>query len=155
MSSPGFPSPNACLSFWLQGVRSSPLIGHCTTEELPTTGDVIIIGSGITGASMTYFLLTGENPPKSVVMLEAREMCDSATGQNGGHSSSLTLLSHELGYNAAGWMAFTVEMEVANQGRVFPYGQTQWNNWLVRAGGNPAKLRVKDFFEPADHVEVI
>ncbi|KAK0478688.1 hypothetical protein EDD18DRAFT_1364523 [Armillaria luteobubalina] len=59
------------------------------------------------------------------------------------------------GYNAAGWMAFMVEMEAANQGREFPYGQTQWNNWLVRTGGNPARLRAKDFFEPADHVEVI
>ncbi|KAK0499234.1 hypothetical protein EDD18DRAFT_1103653 [Armillaria luteobubalina] len=57
------------------------------------------------------------------------------------------------GYNAAGWMAFTVEMEVANQGRVFPYGQTEWNDWLARTGGNPAKLRAKDFFEPVDHVE--
>ncbi|KAK0222266.1 FAD dependent oxidoreductase [Armillaria fumosa] len=85
MSSPGFPGPNACLSFWLQGVRSSPLIGHRTTEELPTTADVVIIGSGITGASTAYFLLTGEDPPKSVVVLEAREMCDGATGRNGGH----------------------------------------------------------------------
>lgn len=85
MSSPGFPGPNACLSFWLQGVRSSPLIGHRTTEELPTTADVVIIGSGITGASTAYFLLTGENPPKNVVALEAREMCDGATGRNGGH----------------------------------------------------------------------
>ncbi|KAK0493175.1 hypothetical protein EDD18DRAFT_1357120 [Armillaria luteobubalina] len=44
------------------------------------------------------------------------------------------------GYNAAGWMAFTVEMEVGNQGREFPYRQTEWNIWLAHAGGNPAML---------------
>ncbi|KAK0492448.1 hypothetical protein EDD18DRAFT_1357702 [Armillaria luteobubalina] len=59
------------------------------------------------------------------------------------------------GYNAAGWMAFTVEMEAGNQGREFPYGQTEWNIWLAHARGNPAMLRAKHFFDPANHVEVI
>ncbi|KAL1700072.1 FAD dependent oxidoreductase-domain-containing protein [Schizophyllum commune] len=82
---PGYPHPEPCLSFWLQGGRSSPLIGHRSTEALPETADVTIIGSGISGGALAYFLLTGPNPPKNVVMLEAREVCYGATGRNGGH----------------------------------------------------------------------
>ncbi len=82
---PGYPHPEPCLSFWLQGTRSSPLLGHRTTEALPETAEVAIIGSGISGAAAAYFILTGPNPPKSIVMLEARELCHGATGRNGGH----------------------------------------------------------------------
>ncbi|KAK7452687.1 hypothetical protein VKT23_012088 [Stygiomarasmius scandens] len=84
-TTPGYPHPNPCLSFWLQGTRSSPLIGHRTTETLPETADVVIIGSGISGAAVAYFSLTGPNAPEKVVMLEAREACHGATGRNGGH----------------------------------------------------------------------
>ncbi|KAJ7201224.1 hypothetical protein C8J57DRAFT_1455102 [Mycena rebaudengoi] len=63
-----FPIPTGMsLSYWLQGVRASPLLDHRTTEELPKSADVVIIGSG------------------SVVILEAREMCSGATGRNAGH----------------------------------------------------------------------
>lgn len=44
---PGFPHPDPCLSFWLQGTRSSPLLGHRTTETLPESAEVAIIGSGL------------------------------------------------------------------------------------------------------------
>ncbi|KAK0227729.1 hypothetical protein IW262DRAFT_1292685 [Armillaria fumosa] len=57
------------------------------------------------------------------------------------------------GYNAAGWMAFTVEIEAGTQGIDFAYGQLEWNIWLARAGGNLAMLRAKHFFDLADHVE--
>ncbi|KAJ7322820.1 FAD dependent oxidoreductase [Mycena albidolilacea] len=83
--SPGYPRPNPCLSFWLQGARSSPLLGHRTTEALPEAADVVIIGSGLSGAAIAYFLLTGPNPPARVALLEAREACDGATARNGGH----------------------------------------------------------------------
>ncbi|GFZ43442.1 hypothetical protein JCM24511_01162 [Saitozyma sp. JCM 24511] len=73
-----------CLSYWLQGVRNNPLLDHRTTETLPTAVDVVIIGSGITGALCALELLQG--PEKlSVVMLEARELCSGATGRNAGH----------------------------------------------------------------------
>ncbi|KAJ3742366.1 FAD dependent oxidoreductase [Lentinula detonsa] len=83
--SPGLPVKDPCLSFWLQNTRSSSLLGHRTTESLPPSVDVVIIGSGLSGAATAYYLLTGLNPPKSVLMLEAREACDGATGRNGGH----------------------------------------------------------------------
>ncbi|KAJ7213163.1 FAD dependent oxidoreductase [Mycena pura] len=82
---PGYPRPNPCLSFWLQGARNSPLLGHRTTEALPESSDVTIVGSGLSGAAIAYFLLTGDNPPRRVTILEAREACYGATGRNGGH----------------------------------------------------------------------
>ena len=37
------------LSQWLQNVRSNPLLDHRTTEALPETADVVIIGGGVRG----------------------------------------------------------------------------------------------------------
>ncbi|WWD09710.1 hypothetical protein V865_007838 [Kwoniella europaea PYCC6329] len=73
------------LSLWLQTVRNNPLLNHRTTEELPKTADVVIIGSGATGSLTALSLLQSPNPPKSVVLLEARELCSGATGRNAGH----------------------------------------------------------------------
>ncbi|KAK0638831.1 FAD dependent oxidoreductase [Cercophora newfieldiana] len=87
----GLPSPNPSKSYWLQD-PSNVLIGHRSTQELPDTADVIIIGSGITGAFAAHFLKRGVNADgvgvrggESLVMLEAREACFGATGRNGGH----------------------------------------------------------------------
>ncbi|KAJ6484935.1 DAO-domain-containing protein [Mycena sanguinolenta] len=73
------------LSHWLQSVRSSPLLDYRSTPELPQYADVVVIGSGITGALTAYELLSGPNPPSSVVMIEARELSSGATGRNEGH----------------------------------------------------------------------
>ncbi|WWC99984.1 hypothetical protein V866_006893 [Kwoniella sp. B9012] len=73
------------LSLWLQTVRNNPLLNHRTTEDLPKTADVVIIGSGATGSLTALSLLQSPNPPKSVVLLEARELCSGATGRNAGH----------------------------------------------------------------------
>ncbi|KAJ6535049.1 DAO-domain-containing protein [Mycena capillaripes] len=72
------------LSYWLQSVRSNPLLDHRTTPELPKSGDVVIIGSGFTGALTAHELLSGPNPPSSVVMLEARELSSGASARNEG-----------------------------------------------------------------------
>ncbi|KAJ7758602.1 DAO-domain-containing protein [Mycena metata] len=73
------------LSYWLQGVRASPLLDHRTTKELPKAAEVVIIGSGMSGTLTAYELLTRSDPPKSIVILEARELCSGATGRNAGH----------------------------------------------------------------------
>ncbi|KAK4685062.1 hypothetical protein P7C73_g5095, partial [Tremellales sp. Uapishka_1] len=73
------------LSYWLQGVRNNPLLDHRSTETLPATADIVIIGSGITGSLAALRLLESPNPPTSVVVLEARELCSAATGRNAGH----------------------------------------------------------------------
>lgn len=63
-------------------------------EEQPLAqhADVVIIGSGITGASIARTLLQNRaktpSPDPSfpaVVVLEARDICSGATGRNGGH----------------------------------------------------------------------
>ncbi|KAK1149534.1 hypothetical protein N8T08_005083 [Aspergillus melleus] len=50
----------------------------------PETVDVAIIGSGITGATVTY-QLAESRPELKVALFEARGLCTGATGRNGGH----------------------------------------------------------------------
>ena len=73
------PGPDSSESFW-HSEPSSFLIGHKTTNRLPTYADAVVIGSGITGASAARYLAeTGSG--ETVVMLEAREACWGATGR--------------------------------------------------------------------------
>ncbi|KAI0545620.1 FAD dependent oxidoreductase [Xylaria curta] len=77
----GLPTPISTISYWHRE-PSAKLIDHRTSNELPPSTDVIVIGSGITGAFAAQELV---NAGRSVVMLEAREACWGATGRNGGH----------------------------------------------------------------------
>ncbi|WPH03169.1 Hypothetical protein R9X50_00604500 [Acrodontium crateriforme] len=89
------PSEHSSDSFW--HTEPSPLLtGHRSSRHLPLSTDVVVIGSGITGASVAHHLLTSEpsahndeTKPMNVVMLEAREACWGATGRNGGHCQPL------------------------------------------------------------------
>lgn len=88
-SDPGIPSDPTTSSFWLQDPH--PSFAQPSSKPLPTEADVVIIGSGITGASIARTLLqnsarssTASSHP-AVVMLEARDICSGATGRNGGH----------------------------------------------------------------------
>ncbi|UKZ78190.1 hypothetical protein TrVFT333_005925 [Trichoderma virens FT-333] len=84
MDSPaGIPVDNPSKSYWLSE-PSKKLQGYRTTEDLPQVADVLIIGSGITGALAAHFI-KGKASNLNVVMLEAREVCWGATGRNGGH----------------------------------------------------------------------
>lgn len=47
----GLPHSDPCLSFWLQNVRSNPLLDYRSTEDLPQKVDVVIIGSGVSDLS--------------------------------------------------------------------------------------------------------
>jgi hypothetical protein len=49
------PITNPTKSFWIEAAES-PLKEHRTTPDLPTEADVVIIGSGYTGASAAYWL---------------------------------------------------------------------------------------------------
>lgn len=53
-----------------------------STETLPEKADVVIVGSGITGAAVAWNLLQND-PKRTIVMLEARQACSGATGRNG------------------------------------------------------------------------
>lgn len=75
------PTPNSTSSFWHTEL-SKILLGHRTTDHLPTKADVVIIGSGIAGAFAAHYLAAGEHGEDvEVVMLEAREACWGATGR--------------------------------------------------------------------------
>jgi glycine/D-amino acid oxidase-like deaminating enzyme len=79
---PGFPVPNPTVSYWQ--VQPHAIANHRTTESLPTTTfDYVIIGSGITGASIAHKLLS-RDPSLSVLMIEARTAASGASGRNGG-----------------------------------------------------------------------
>lgn len=52
---------------------------------MPETADVVIVGSGITGAAATRALVELTPRPLKIVVLEARQLCSGATGRNGGH----------------------------------------------------------------------
>lgn len=87
------PTPESTASFW-HSEPSEFLLGHRTTPELPNHADVVIVGSGITGASAARFLAEDSRAGNlSVVMLDAREACWGATGRNGGHCQPLLFSS--------------------------------------------------------------
>ena len=84
---PGLPRSKPTVSYWQTPPAS--LAAHRSTAELPLSVDVVIIGSGITGASVAYELLShakSVSSSSSVLMLEARTACSGATGRNGGHT---------------------------------------------------------------------
>ncbi|KAL9600241.1 MAG: hypothetical protein Q9179_003283 [Wetmoreana sp. 5 TL-2023] len=82
---PTLPRPNPTSSYWQDPPHS--LANHRTTSDLPKSASVIVIGSGITGASVAYNILA-RHSPISVLMLEARTVCSGATGRNGGHTKA-------------------------------------------------------------------
>lgn len=78
-SSPGIPVQNSSVPFWT--VPNSPIAQHGADKELPEDADVVIIGSGITGASIAKTILENSESPIRVVMLEARDACSGASGR--------------------------------------------------------------------------
>ncbi|TVY88851.1 putative amidase, partial [Lachnellula willkommii] len=88
-SSASLPTPNSTKSYWHRD-PSKVLFGHRTTPSLPTKADLVIIGSGISGAAAAHFLHENDKGKHlDIVMLEAREACWGATGRNGGHCQPL------------------------------------------------------------------
>lgn len=50
----GFPEPNHTLSYWRSELH--PIDSYCSSEELPRSCDIAIIGAGMTGVSTAYHL---------------------------------------------------------------------------------------------------
>ena len=86
-ANPGIPVPNPTSPFWLQNPPFPELVDK-QSKTLPKTADIVIIGSGITGASVARLILSEcamMGIKRRVVMVEARQTCSGATGRNGGH----------------------------------------------------------------------
>ena len=86
-ANPGVPVPSPTTSFWLRN-PPFPALVNIRSENLPRSADIVIIGSGITGASVARTILSecaAMGIKRRVVMLEARQICSGATGRNGGH----------------------------------------------------------------------
>ena len=81
--SPGLPRANPVVSYWQD--PPSELASYRSSETLPPSAPTVIIGSGITGSSLAFFLLS-QSPSSSIVLLEARTTCSGATGRNGAHT---------------------------------------------------------------------
>jgi hypothetical protein len=87
VSEPHLPDPSSTESFWQKDPLFSELV-NIKSHPLPISADIVIIGSGIAGASVVYTILNeceAIGITKRVSLLEARELCSGATGRNGGH----------------------------------------------------------------------
>jgi ribulose 1,5-bisphosphate synthetase/thiazole synthase len=71
--------------FWRTELHE--LDDHCSTPDLPSTCDILIIGGGYAGITAAYHLLCGENTntdtKPTVVLCEVRQACSGATARNG------------------------------------------------------------------------
>lgn len=77
------PAQHALTSWWRTQLHQ--LDDYVSSDSVPKESDIVIIGAGISGASVAYHLLQqhkGPNPPR-ITILEARQTCSGATGRNG------------------------------------------------------------------------
>ncbi|TPX12797.1 uncharacterized protein E0L32_006677 [Thyridium curvatum] len=100
-----------------------------STSDLPRVQDIVIIGSGLTGAACAYYIsqTAGSSSIPTTTVLEAREVCSGATGRNGGHLrpealASFSKFSETLGLDSANEIAL---FEVANAEAVKELVQTE------------------------------
>lgn len=76
------PRDNPTLSYWQD--PPDEIADLRSTSDLPPRAEVVIIGSGITGAAVAWNLLQSTTTSHGeIVMLEARQACSGATGRNG------------------------------------------------------------------------
>ncbi|KAI0014501.1 FAD dependent oxidoreductase-domain-containing protein, partial [Xylariomycetidae sp. FL0641] len=91
---PGLPVPRPTAPYWLADPPFPELVRARVPAALPARADVVVIGTGVTGAAAARSLLSSSSSPKPrVVVLDARTLCSGATGRNGGH---IKASPHEL-----------------------------------------------------------
>ncbi|KAL3496426.1 FAD dependent oxidoreductase [Aspergillus germanicus] len=77
---PGLPRTNPTTAYWQDPPHK---LSNTQSASLPSKIDIAVIGSGITGASVTKTILEN-HPSMKVTVFEARTICSGATGRNGG-----------------------------------------------------------------------
>ena len=96
---PGLPRTNPTNSFWQNPPHQT--LSTRQSPKLPENVDVLIIGSGITSASVAHHLLSS-NPDISVLVAEARTLTSGATGRNGGQILAIPYEGYEESIAASG-----------------------------------------------------
>ncbi|EWG48844.1 hypothetical protein FVEG_08504 [Fusarium verticillioides 7600] len=83
LSDPLLPRPNPSISLWQEPVH--PTVSSIQSPTLPSYADIVVIGSGITGCSVSKALLEDDSLESTtrIVVLEARTLASNATGRNG------------------------------------------------------------------------
>ncbi|KAK0478095.1 hypothetical protein EDD18DRAFT_1114216 [Armillaria luteobubalina] len=103
------------------------------------------------------------DPYPGKILLEAERRYSHVLGKTGVVSLSMFAGWHRSpqnrryhytlrGYNTAGWMVLTLEMQARNRGKVFTYGSSSWKAWASKAGSG--NLPARHFFDTGDHKEV-
>ncbi|KAF5556460.1 FAD dependent oxidoreductase superfamily [Fusarium phyllophilum] len=84
LSDPLLPRPNPSISLWQEPAH--PTVSSIQSPILPKCADIVVIGSGITGCSVTKALLEDDSldSTSQIIVLEARTLTSGATGRNGG-----------------------------------------------------------------------
>jgi hypothetical protein len=81
------PVPNSTTPYWRSELH--PIDNHRSTDRLPSTCDIAIIGAGLSGVATAYHIVKEVEragaalKAPEIVLLEAREVCSGATGRNG------------------------------------------------------------------------
>jgi hypothetical protein len=84
---PVLPQPRTTSSFWFTEPPFPELV-DVQSPQLPSSADIVIVGSGITGAAVAWTIqreARRKGQEKRVVVVEARQLTSGATGRNGGH----------------------------------------------------------------------
>ncbi|RBQ79858.1 hypothetical protein FVER14953_08504 [Fusarium verticillioides] len=83
LSDPLLPRPNPSISLWQEPVH--PTVSSIQSPNLTSYADIVVIGSGITGCSVSKALLEDDSLESTtrIVVLEARTLASNATGRNG------------------------------------------------------------------------
>lgn len=126
----GLPHPSPSSSYWMMPPSS---ITSIRSDKLQECKDIVIIGSGITAASVAKTLLQ-RDPACSVGVYEARALCSGATGRNGGHlvaygGTTYTKLKNMFGQEMAS--------EIVN----FTFENIRRTEELIREHGSCAEYR--------------
>lgn len=93
------PHSDPCTSYWQQ--PPDEIADLRTTPDLPQNADIVIVGSGISGSSIAYNLLSAK-PDLNLVLLEARQAASGASGRNGGHTKTASYRSFLENVKAVG-----------------------------------------------------
>ncbi|TID23685.1 gb [Venturia nashicola] len=152
------PTPKSSASFW-HSEPAEDLMGFKSSDAVPESADVVVVGCGITGASAAR-CLTEQDPALDVVVLEAREVCWGATGRNGGHLQPLLfdrtseIASFELD-NCAEVAKYISENDVQCEYRQVDGCRTFWTKDLLKEAKSHVDALHKESPEIGKFVSIV